>query len=418
MPLATFCPHCPAGTKEKRCAACKYCKIHAGCRCRPCGICKTNQPPKILCPKCGRCKSHHNGLASRNNFPLRGCSYKQPVTGAPVTKKLCDLTRSVGVELELSTGATRLAEDRPKNPTNPAYTYRFEHDGSVTGGLELVSTHASGDSLYTGLQGLGQLMTSYACAADATCGFHVHVDSADYTGLELRNIMVGYQLIQEQLYKGLVSPTRAQSHFCKAYAFPMHELHQLCEFTKSSDFIHWFNKRFYGVNPPSSSDPELARLQEKAIAEKIASYKAKKYMNDARRWALNFHSYMMRGTLEFRLKEGTADPETILYWPIFCGYLIEALANTEPKALYSWMKDTPKLTSLLSHRKSTGFQAWLKKNLELAQEKLPVLAFDDPEPEILQPPGFAAEPAEWDRFWANEQVRQDWQAQAIRRPGL
>lgn len=360
MADATSCRYCPVGTNEEKCPRCHHCIRHDGCRCQVCVQCAEYIAPKGICSKCTRCKEHHLALP-KGDFPHRPCAYKQDATAEP-TYKLCDLHRTVGVELELSS-CEALVRAHVKTPINPSFKYHFDHDGSVTGGYELVSGHASGDALYQGLQGLGQLMGTYACAADTTCGFHVHVDGIDYSGLELRNILVGFQLIQDQLFTGLVSPDRKHNNYCKPYTFSVPTLHELLGFTKNSEFTTWFYRNFYGLRSTEHADPLQSHRLKLQVAKQLTEIKKRKYMNEARRFALNFHSYMMRGTLEYRLKEGTADPSTILYWPLFCGYLTEALARTTPKFMLHWLKEPPSLLDLVKNREAKGFQAWLKKTL-------------------------------------------------------
>lgn len=81
-------------------------------------------------------------------------------------------------------------------------------------------------------------------------------------------------------------------------------------------------------------------------------------MNEARRYALNFHSYVLRRTVEYRLKEGTTDPATLLYWPLFCGLLTEWLASQTPKTLFNWRKE------ILSYD-------WMVEQLDEFHPKLP-----------------------------------------------
>jgi hypothetical protein len=43
--------------------------------------------------------------------------------------------------------------------------------------------------------------------------------------------------------------------------------------------------------------------------------------------SMNLHSHFHRGTVEFRLKEGTITPEEFIMWPLFCGWVIESISK-------------------------------------------------------------------------------------------
>jgi hypothetical protein len=54
---------------------------------------------------------------------------------------------------------------------------------------------------------------------------------------------------------------------------------------------------------------------------------------------LNLHSWYYRGTLEFRLKEGTVTSKEIVGWPLLCLWLVEAVGNTTGRDMPKCMED-------------------------------------------------------------------------------
>src|SRR5713226_8857488 len=87
------------------------------------------------------------------------------------------LARPIGVELEYSS-VVRFRDA----VNNSVYFAYWEHDGTLTkGGEELVVNPASGDQLIQYLTTLIGLHDKYLPKVDASCGFHVHVQSQDFT---------------------------------------------------------------------------------------------------------------------------------------------------------------------------------------------------------------------------------------------
>jgi len=78
----------------------------------------------------------------------------------------------------------------------------------------------------------------------------------------------------------------------------------------------------------------------------IAAKRDHKYENGARRSALNLHSWMMRGTLEFRLKEGTVDPVECINWPLWCGWFVDRTAALRDSQVREWLTKPPSLVEL------------------------------------------------------------------------
>jgi hypothetical protein len=90
----------------------------------------------------------------------------------------------------------------------------------------------------------------------------------------------------------------------------------------------------------------LYRAQSaKANFDRIKNYKRTNGGAGGCRYSsMNVHSHFFRGTIEFRLKEGTLDPTEIIFWPLFCGWFVEMatrLRDDEVMAINSlsdWVK--------------------------------------------------------------------------------
>ncbi len=155
--------------------------------------------------------------------------------------------------------------------------------------------------------------------------------------------------------------------------------------TKAIDIKRFFYKYLYGIEYSQATYPiqnsELAQLTRrtyiKDINTKIKEAKARKYFNNARRQALNFHSYMMRGTLEFRLHEGTTNPESLIMWPLWCGWFVQKMLSSEfsDKEVSYWVaKGAPSLVDITErftkgkHRMPTNILDWVKRRVKAASD--------------------------------------------------
>jgi len=297
------------------------------------------------------------------------------------------LPRPIGVELEYSSVIN--FRDAVCNVVPFAY---WEHDGTLTrGGEELVVNPASGDKFLQQLTTLIGLHENYPPAVDSSCGFHVHVQSQDFTMLDLRRLIAMWCRIEPEIFGTLVLACRKRGredghHYCRPMAVEENLRYEGWQFTPS-DVVRLMRKRMLDVTEHSTSTPEerinaflMKKLYEitwvtetikpvpipsrddprfvqksreyqeyqnavyrdastKQAFERIKAYKRTNGGAGGCRYsAMNVHSHFFRGTIEFRLKEGTLDPAEIIFWPLFCGWFVEAatrLSDEEVLAINS-----------------------------------------------------------------------------------
>jgi hypothetical protein len=74
----------------------------------------------------------------------------------------------------------------------------------------------------------------------------------------------------------------------------------------------------YGISlEPGEDDHARRSVYQTLMARKGGKYEWCRY------FGLNIHSWMYRKTIEFRMKEASTDPEDILCWPLWCGWLVD-----------------------------------------------------------------------------------------------
>lgn len=353
MPKPTTCREClTTGRTFARttCPTCQRCLYHGHCTCRTCNICGRSMKAGEYCLKCLACLHHHtDGVyqlrATAEAFPFRMCNYNGPIPSFTINA----LPRAIGIELEL-TNLDSMKRHAPRNSTH--YAYYWDHDGSVTGGLEIGVMPAIGDAYLLSTLNIIKLIHEYGAKADATCGFHVHVDAATLTPAALRRCFVGFAAINPSLYGGLVDNRRRYEspngvHYCAPCPLATSQLGEFMELpAKSNVIMGWFYKYLYNMAPPATPG------QRAGFRRQLNKLKEHKYENAARRHALNFHSWMMRGTLEFRLKEGTTNAADILMWPLWCGWLIDYLAGATDAAIMKWLDAPPTIPALTASWKA------------------------------------------------------------------
>lgn len=267
------------------------------------------------------------------------------------------LARPLGVELEMINVTEMTQAWREKFPRSSAPGY-WEHDGTIhPDGMELVMNPASGDKfirqMYAAISGIVQDNAK----VNESCGFHVHVQAGDLSAWELRRLVYLWCRLEPDIYRYLVAPHRLTTSSCLQYSMPLSTTvvgeRSKWQFSPASAIGLMRNrydtankikvaliKRLYELD---LGLPQKRRKSNKVYQQAIAAYKnaAKQFDQwkqnkrtpgqaqggGCRYASLNLHSWFYRGTVEFRLKEGTIDPEELIMWPLFCGWLIESLSK-------------------------------------------------------------------------------------------
>ncbi len=345
------------------CIRCKKCLHCHGCACSQCIICKIIQKPSKFCQRCLRCREHHTEQIFRlGDFPFRKCTYTKDF---PSTYTMNSLHRGIGVEIELEK-VNGLTQADCIN-----IQFAIEADGSVHGdGKELVTEKLYGDKYLIGMTDLVNAISKRGCIAGPTAGFHVHIDAIDYAAIDLRRAFVVFTLIQNQLFSTLVQNSRRFNTYCPPIDASQELLERLISMTKAIDINRFFYKYLYNIEYSQFPYQNTEIAEVRLINRNIKEAKARKYFNQARRQALNFHSYMMRGTLEFRLHEGTTNPESLLMWPLWCGWFVQKMLSSEfsDKEVSYWVaKGAPSLVEITErftrgrYKMPTNILDWVKR---------------------------------------------------------
>lgn len=331
------CKKCLALGREgpaTHCTSCKLCKDHHECKCIRCTTCNILVGRDSICGQCGSCISHHilEPTVIGRKFPHRRCMYVRKGVIQP-SYTLNPLHRALGLEVELAI-CQNMTDTMPRKDH---FNYTFVHDGSVVpSGLELVTPPMLGDNFISDVKWLAQQFAYYKCAVNKTCGLHVHVDAGGMKYSQLRSVLLGWSHIQDQVFKYLCAPWRSTDSrvvaFCRPNLIPSDSaLYTASEASGIKLALIMYLYQREKATLKSYLDMGYTQSEYRSYNEKFKSQLEEitrhKYQNTARRSALNLHSWMMRGTVEFRLKESTIDEQELLNWPQWCGWFVEHLSK-------------------------------------------------------------------------------------------
>ena len=338
-PAAPLCRSCLAVAKQSpgwtvHTAYCLHCVRCDGCGCA-CVQCSCGRRVSMYtahyCKHCRMCKK----CCACRAMPKWTAPNKLGTLGT--TTRINTLPRALGIELEIGEWGTLTSRRFKHIKYNPV------HDGSVRPSeTEMVLKPMYGDGFITGMTELAEGLYISDVEMNKTCALHVHVAATDLSYWELRRLLMVYERIEGDIFRYLVAPYRGTEptvvHFCQWFTRP----HEYCEKCRR------FDELYPGAR--QSLEPLDRTLARMALARSTSDLKvclirmlygiddASARPNDflhhkggryewARYRSLNLHSWLYRGTVEFRMKEATTDVEELMYWPLWCGWVVHAITK-------------------------------------------------------------------------------------------
>ena len=155
---------------------------------------------------------------------------------------------------------------------------------------EMVSPICRWEDIET-VQELVRKLRTAGAIANPSCGIHVHVDASPYNANTLRNVTNIMASKEDLIYKALEVSVARQHRWCKPV---------------DNRFLEELNR-----NRPGSLD-EISRLWYNGSSRSGNRY------DDSRYHCLNLHSVFQKGTVEFRLFNGTTHAGKIKAYTQFC----------------------------------------------------------------------------------------------------
>jgi len=193
----------------------------------------------------------------------------------------------------------------------------MKYDSSIRG----MGTHPINDwqaleivsPVLTGKAGFDELLKvcvilQHHCSVNASCGLHIHQGATDLSGLDMVKL---YQqtFTDQSIYRYLLPENRRENHYCA----PLRRC----------------------TNPN-----QIATLHRWGGVSQSSAHVANHFANVSGRASVNFCSFAIRGTIEFRMHGGTLDPDKIRDWVVFTQSMIEK-ARCTIQSFYRRFTESP-----------------------------------------------------------------------------
>jgi hypothetical protein len=220
--------------------------------------------------------------------------------------KLNPVRRTIGVEIEV---AGVRSDDRDTiNRVVKFWNGGIVRDGSLPSeGFEINTMPADGDRFIEQISDICSAIRTDEGFADCSCGLHVHVGAKDLRWWEVRRVIGLYAKVEDGLFR-VIAPSRRKGQFCVPCGDTF--MQHLISPTSTPMLKMKMTKMLYGD----------------VSARRIPEMRKDKY-NRARYSALNIHSWMHRGTIEFRHHHGTVNKAKIVNWALLCAALVDKAAR-------------------------------------------------------------------------------------------
>lgn len=208
-------------------------------------------------------------------------------------------------------------------------TWKFMRDGSLTNAdhaCEVVTPICTYDDLED-VQEVVRILRGKGAKADGSCGIHVHVGADKHDARSLLNLVKIFRSKEDMLYKALAITGRRE-----------------CTYTKKVN-CNLANRIEKGERPANMNAWEHLWYESQGSSVNGKHH----HYNDTRYHGLNLHATFSKGTVEFRLFNGTTHAGKIKAYVQFC-LAVSALAiNSRSIKMERTVSDNEKYT----------FRCWL-----------------------------------------------------------
>jgi len=371
------CQHCGTCRENRHsddmCSNCERCTYNGCCECWSCSNCQELQAEGAPCSNCERCseccdccecpncnRNTRSGYLCQSCEECENCCHcndqrniefirppREPFfhKATNVQHKVNPSSRYISAEIEVA--ETRVGAEDTTSPPVKKWNGGIVEDGSLpASGFEINTAPASGDLYVNQIHDICEGLAEQNGKATKACGLHIHVDARDYNFYDVRKLAFLYEKIEDALF-GIVAPSRKASHYCQPCGKKY--VRELENNTIPKDNEKKILENVYG-----SKDVDLERV------------KGNKY-NEARYGALNVHSWVYRGSIEFRMHHGTVNEEKITNWGILLAGIVDyAYDNSEKKI--KTLKGDP-LSILLSIAPSDKVKEWVTDRYKYFKER-------------------------------------------------
>lgn len=148
---------------------------------------------------------------------------------------------------------------------------------------EVVTPKLCGDADLETLQKVVRALRTAGASVNESCGLHVHVDGTNLTAAAAARVGVLFGLRQDMLYRACGVQERRVARYCKKLD----------------------SAKIAKLKRATTREQLAAAWYEERDGATAAAWRGTQHYDQSRYYGINLHSYFYRGTIEFRLFEGT-----------------------------------------------------------------------------------------------------------------
>ncbi len=334
-----WCKRCGKVLQLSPCGACGLCRECCSCyACRKCGSTFTHRAS--LCSECGCCISHNT-----QHIALTGCCTLHRASNEVVrTKRKVNLAKYIpkydtvtkNPSPRLLSAEIEICGIKSKcsllNTALDAWGASVVLDGSLpAGGFEINTHPAGGDYWIAQVKDICGGLSQAKAWVNYKAGCHTHVDARDFDYVTMLRAIRLISCMEWGLFQ-LVPPFRRTSTYCEFWAMNyLKATHAIDKRMEQED-----NERKITLLARSAILKPLYASDEKSVVSRVRKTKS----GGTRYRATNIHSWLYRGTLEFRLPLGTIYPDNIINWGLLLGNVLDVAKGRTDAEVKEITKET------------------------------------------------------------------------------
>ena len=302
------------------CGICRSCPLCCTCiRCASCsliyGTPADGVSSNVICSQCGNgihcCCPHGSNI--REGATLSSLYHKY---GINLTRYIDPPHRLIAAEIEICGFKNQQngAQDAVKAVTT-AWRISGVSDGSLpSGGIEFNTYPAAGKYWTQQILDLEVGLHHAKAWVNERAGCHIHIDCRDFSYLDLAKLVRLIGCLEPALFS-LIPASRRDNHFCHFWAI---------------NYLRALQEAEAGFDPNTSERKQTLAYRKRILSflygfhqkKQVDVFKSRKSHTNRYR-AFNVHSFLYRGTIEFRMPPGTIYAVNIINW----GLLLESIVQ-------------------------------------------------------------------------------------------
>ena len=285
-------------------------------------------------------------------FSLRSCNkgtHEAVETGRRVPKpilskkfKLNPLRRLVGFEIEVN--------DYIDGKAISEYARTIGAGMVQDVAFEMNTPPMQGDAMVEKIQEISSVIRGHGAVSYQGSGLHTHVDCRDASWNDIRKLCVLYGKTEVALYS-IIDPRRSGRNSSRG---------GFCKMVGGLDFAKM-------MSDPSTAKEDIISFVYGSVENlKKVRNSNKQPPGGDRYLGLNLHSWLMRGTVEFRLHQGTTKADKMLNWGMLMGGMVQTAIGKGDREINDWPTGKE---GILAYAPTDGVRKWVNERWDYFAQK-------------------------------------------------